>query len=403
MEQLSGLRPRLALTQPEFDRLAAGHNSPEIIRKLQLAQLSRTILLTKRIADNHPALAGAARQLGDAHDVDPAAVRPVLDWPWFSVWAVHRILGRGASLRPDYLPNATLAAAALAGWTDTPIPVRPCEGVVAVPGLGVLRRPTELVKPADLTGPEWTPLRAVRCDHQRLTLRLAIDDVDPYRDCFGIPPTPRLTEDRAAGLGRSVAEAWRVLVDNVPTHAAELGAGLNVLVPLMDTGGSQHSITHSDGFGAFAASPDLDAFDLAATMVHEFQHSKLSAVLHLVGLFDRGDPTRYFSPWRRDPRPIGGLLQGVYAFVAVAELWAALRAHARVEDRAIRQFALVRRQVERGVRELARARGLTPAGNRWADRLAERGAALLAEPVPAALDRAARATVAEAERRRHDR
>ena len=51
------------------------------------------------------------------------------------------------------------------------------------------------------------------------------------------------------------------------------------------------------------------------TLVHEFQHSKLSAMLDLVPLTDPDDHGRYFAPWRVDPRPLAGLLQGVYAFV----------------------------------------------------------------------------------------
>ena len=33
------------------------------------------------------------------------------------------------------------------------------------------------------------------------------------------------------------------------------------------------------------------------------------------------DGRRFYAPWRSDPRPISGLLQGAYAFLGVAGFW----------------------------------------------------------------------------------
>ena len=38
----------------------------------------------------------------------------------------------------------------------------------------------------------------------------------------------------------------------------------------------------------------------AVTLVHEFQHSKLSAVLDIVPLYDNGSGRTFFAPWARD-------------------------------------------------------------------------------------------------------
>lgn len=359
------------------------------------------MLVLKSLADTDDALAASAHLLGQAHRLDPAAADVLLDHPWLAVWAIDRVR-HGATRRPDYLPFAALAAAALSGRSDAAVPVTPRAGLVPVPGLGVLRRHgrSTTVTPADLTGRQWTPTRWWRFTDQSVTLDLRVDDLDPYRDCFGLPVAARLSAPQAAELERSVGHAWHLLVGHAPTHAAEVAAGISTFVPLADGTERGHSVTHADAFGALAADANLDPVDLAVTMVHELQHSKLNAVLGLVQLHEPADPARYFAPWRPDPRPIGGLLHGTYAFTAVAEVWAALRAHPKLAAQATARFAVVRAQLERALVELARAGSLTSAGRLWADRLAERIGQLAAVPVPASADAAGRREVAEAERAR---
>ncbi|MEU4553579.1 HEXXH motif-containing protein [Micromonospora violae] len=359
------------------------------------------MLVLKGLADRDDALAASAHLLGHAHQLDPAAADMLVDHPWLTVWAIDRVR-HGRTGRPDYLPFAALAAAVLSGRTDAAVPVTPYAGRVPVPGLGVLRRGggSTTVTPADLSGRQWTPTRWWRFTDQSATLDLRVDDLDPYRDCFGLPVAGRLSPARAAELERSVGHAWHLLVGYAPTYAAEVAAGITTFVPL--AGGTErgHSVTHADAFGAFAADADLDPVDLAVTMVHELQHSTLNAILGLVQLYEPADPLRYFAPWRPDPRPIGGLLHGTYAFTAVAEVWAALRAHPELAAQATERFAVVRAQLERAVVELARAGSLTSAGRLWAERLTERIGQLAAVPVPASADAAGRRAVAEAERAR---
>ena len=59
---------------------------------------------------------------------------------------------------------------------------------------------------------------------------------------------------------------------------------------------------------------------LASVLVHECQHAKLNAVLDLIPL-SRPDQARYYAPWREDPRPLGGLLHGAYAYLGVSDFW----------------------------------------------------------------------------------
>jgi HEXXH motif-containing protein len=74
------------------------------------------------------------------------------------------------------------------------------------------------------------------------------------------------------------------------------------------------------------------------TLVHEFQHSELSVVPDLTRLYDAGPDEFYYAPWRNDPRPFGGLLQGVYAFIGVADTCRCLAARPYLSDTAQREF-----------------------------------------------------------------
>ncbi len=43
--------------------------------------------------------------------------------------------------------------------------------------------------------------------------------------------------------------------------------------------------------------------------------------MHLVPLVRYDRTETYYAPWRPDPRPAHGLLQGAYAYLGVTEFW----------------------------------------------------------------------------------
>jgi uncharacterized protein len=175
-----------------------------------------------------------------------------------------------------------------------------------------------------------------------------------------------------------------------------LAAGLRAIVPLADPGtGAARSATVRDAFGSFGLTRPTSAADFAVTMVHEFQHSKLSAVLDLVPLYDAADRTAYYAPWRLDPRPIGGLLQGAYAFLGVADTWRSLRGDAGLRELAEREFAGVREQVRQGLDVLAASGRLTPAGQRFLAGMQSTMHSMMGEQLPASVVRQARAALAD--------
>jgi hypothetical protein len=121
--------------------------------------------------------------------------------------------------------------------------------------------------------------------------------------------------------------------------------------------------------------------ELASTLVHEFQHSKLSALLDVANLFDTTSHPQYYAPWRSDPRPIGGLMQGVYAFLGVADTWHRLAAHPKLKGTAERAFADVRVKVDVALAALEMSSELTLQGKAFAVGMRASTDALLAQPL----------------------
>ena len=142
--------------------------------------------------------------------------------------------------------------------------------------------------------------------------------------------------------------------------------------------------TSPAAFGAIATSWPPDPVTLAETLVHEFQHVKLCGLLDLVPLATSGGEQVY-APWRRDPRPAGGLLQGIYAHLGIVRFWAAQRHAETAPDDILRaqvQFARWRPAIETAIDTLRQTGCLTPEGERFIALARAEGQRLAGEPVP---------------------
>ncbi|MGO4760843.1 HEXXH motif-containing putative peptide modification protein, partial [Streptomyces sp. 2MCAF27] len=139
-----------------------------------------------------------------------------------------------------------------------------------------------------------------------------------------------------------------------------------------------------EAYGCVLLNPPTDSVTLAASLIHEAQHVKLSALLDLVPLIHGGLEEIHYAPWRVDPRPLRGLLHGVYAFLGATAFWQARR-HAVLDETtpsADFEFALRRAQTSHGLRTLRTHAELTALGDRFLRGIEDRLAAWLAEPVP---------------------
>jgi HEXXH motif-containing protein len=187
--------------------------------------------------------------------------------------------------------------------------------------------------------------------------------------------------------------AWAILASDDLAAAETLAAGLQAVVPLPPSSRWQpHSASSGEAFGAALISPPPDATTLAAVLVHEFQHTKLGGLYHLVKLFRDDGKQRFYAPWRDDPRPLSGLLQGIYAFLGVTDFWRLRRRAATgpVHDLASFEFARWCLRTWRALQVLRADAGLTALGQHFASGLAERMRPWWADRVPPHLAAAAR-------------
>jgi hypothetical protein len=196
-------------------------------------------------------------------------------------------------------------------------------------------------------------------------------------------PLPTAT---AARWRSSLELAWALLLRSEPSTAEAMRRGLLTLTPLPPKERYRpQSVTAEDGFGGVMASAPDDPVQLAVTLVHEFQHTKLGALMHLAPLYTPAPPSvtaaeLFYAPWRNDPRPLRGLLQGIYAFMGVTRFW---RTHQDAAPSAQFEFALWRAQLWSTLELLHQHPRLTPLGLRFLAGLREQCGSWLADPLPA--------------------
>ncbi|MFG1809447.1 aKG-HExxH-type peptide beta-hydroxylase [Streptomyces sp. NPDC049040] len=386
-----------------------------------VAQQRRRRLLTLRalldaVAEAPPALlppAAAARVLADwrllaaAERADPAAAHRVVHYPMTGAWA-ERALRALTVQDPPQPPAAALAhlgalaaaAAARAGLRFTAdVPVR--GGLLVLPTLGCcavgagccavrvtgdgrrlwLRVPSAggtAGTPVEVRpGPDgiwrsaaagWRPVRALWAADGRPVL---LDDVDPYRDEERRSNPYGLTVSGALDPGRHAR--WRTAWQDAGPWTQLGGAGrvqeaaalLGCLVPLAGSPTAHCSATRGEAFGALLSSTPRSGLELAATLVHELQHTKLLALSALTVLHTADDSPRYWAPWRPDPRPFDGLFQGAYAHLALADFHLRVALSGAVpaaRDAAWADHCRCRQQVEAALPQLLGSSRLTAQG-----------------------------------------
>ncbi|WKK25918.1 HEXXH motif-containing putative peptide modification protein [Streptomyces olivoreticuli] len=405
-------------------RLARTRSAPADLDLLLRGRRSRRLILLKsllaaldRSAESVPAAVRARfeehwRLLERAEGHDPAAVHDTLDYPTVGTWLARTLAaptGIELACRLDHF-GSVAAAAALRAGTPFTLTLGPRDGLLALPGIGVLATPAPAVRltarahTAHLrpggrgagavllrtggrihgTGPGWRGLR-------RLPGTTALlDDLDPCRappEGIGraaLPPAPRSATGAEPWL-RRWRSALALLRAIDPQRAAETTALLRCLVPLARTGpygqGARGvSATFRAAPGAVLATLPDTAADLAAVLVHETQHGKLAVLHDLLPLHHAGPYAVHRVAWRTDPRPLAGVLQGTYAHLALADFWgrvagrAGLPPGARSAARA--RHDSYRRQVAEALPILLESNELTPAGVEFATGMRQHHAGL---------------------------
>ncbi|WP_406509266.1 radical SAM/SPASM protein FxsBH, inactivated beta-hydroxylase extension form [Streptomyces sp. NBC_00212] len=265
--------------------------------------------------------------------VDGPGLDTVLAHPYARSWLLAALEALDAG-RPEAVATALrlaayTAAAAVHGGADLTVPVRWCDGRLHLPTLGELRLPAargvaevtvagrglrirhadgerHIARPAE-PAPGWRPPSG--------TDGLVLDDLDPYRDCFGSPVLPRSEPREAGEWGRRLARARARLAERVPRFAGALAA-ITTLTPLAH---GAEPVVGRHGFGALGLPVGLVALadePLALALLRGARRAALRALLDVEDLYDMDGAWQHPTPW--GPLPVSRLLAETYEGVAVA-------------------------------------------------------------------------------------
>ena len=215
---------------------------------------------------------------------------------------------------------------------------------------------------------KWQPVRRLRAPG----FSVALEDTDPYRDCHQWPASGRLSDAEVARWQQYFADAWQEIKRDFPAYAPAIKVGLTVLMPMSPAEpGHDVSAAARNAFGAIGTALPADATTLALLIMHEFQHVKLGAVLDLYDLCDPADVRLYHAPWRKDTRPLEGLLQGTYAHLAVSEYWCTRQkaSTGRVAEVASERFTFWRGHTQDAIETLANSGSMSPLGMRFVEEM----------------------------------
>jgi uncharacterized protein len=409
-----------SLSAEQFTALARGGGGQDAIGELVAAERSKHLILLSKVAElarrgdhSDDALGEAGTQLlAQVQRRDPATAAEVIGYPSVGAWALRVIrsataLAAGTGLadtvsvadaaRPDVRPSglATIAAAAaIRAGVDAEIEVPVLGAGVLLPSLGIAEAvggtAVVAVKDAEVRSgnlrvrmrpgePGWRDLRRATAG----PLRVLVDDLDPFRmPAPDVELAERLTPSQMTELRDTLLAAWPILS---PASAAEIAAIVRVIVPYHAPESGHASTTSPQVFGTVAMSRQPDRYTCAETLVHETQHLKLCALLDLVTLTRPDDGQRYYAPWRPDPRPASGLLQGAYAFLGVSGFWREQRHAApepEIRQRAHAEFARWRDGTATVAATLLHSGRLTSAGETFVETMAKVLDEWRREPVP---------------------
>ncbi|MET7306095.1 HEXXH motif-containing putative peptide modification protein [Streptomyces sp. NPDC005571] len=345
-----------------------------------------------------------------AERADRTAVRAVLLHPLAGPWAQSCLRGLTATAPTPQLHadldhlGALAAAAAIRARLAFTARLTARGGLLSLPALGALRTPADRIditstgseltlrhrpeKPlvvhahADGTtssaDPRWLPalsLPAVLPGAGPVPL----DDLDPYRTAgsglerHGLSGAVHIDDSERKAWAESWSGVEPLLRIGGAHRVTEAAVLLRCLVPLgpppgsgpTGQGAAHCSGTRREAFGAVLSSKPATPAYFASTLVHELQHTKLAAIGALVRLHHEDAIPRHFAPWRSDPRPFDGLLQGAYSHIALADYWQRFaRGAERVthRDLAWAEHARCREQVGAVLPVLAGSGALTAEG-----------------------------------------
>ncbi|MER6256476.1 radical SAM/SPASM protein FxsB, inactivated metallohydrolase extension form [Streptomyces sp. NPDC001584] len=340
-ELVDGVEGRTAPreTAPQLTDPAELARSQEELTRILLARLHADLAADPGWAHAWELLA-AVEGAGEA---GPDALDAVLDHPFTRTWVLAALDaardGRQDAPEAARRLTALAAAAVLRGGLDLPAEVAYRDGEVYLPTLGLLRlgEPGTEGRAALHVTAEGYAVRDGRAEHRfgptagdarwqpvrtwspgPDAAPVALEDLDPYRNCFPRPPRLRLGAGEAEEWRGRLDRAWALLHKAVPEFARAAAAGLTTLTPLAGgprAGGWGEAGRH--GPGALGVPYAAGVRETALALLTGRRRTRLRALTEVADLYALDGRWQHPSPWRERPVPVSRLLADVHERVAV--------------------------------------------------------------------------------------
>ncbi|MFG2978279.1 radical SAM/SPASM protein FxsBH, inactivated beta-hydroxylase extension form [Streptomyces sp. NPDC048331] len=340
-ELVDGVEGRTAPreTAPQLSDPAELARSQEELTRILLARLHADLAADPGWAHAWELLAAVER----AGEAGTDALDAVLDHPFTRTWVLAALDaardGRQDAPEAARRLTALAAAAVLRGGLDLPAEVAYRDGEVYLPTLGLLRlgEPGTEGRAALHVTDEGYAVRDGRAEHRfgptagdarwqpvrtwspgPDAAPVALEDLDPYRNCFPRPPRLRLGAGEAEEWRGRLDRAWALLHKAVPDFARAAATGLTTLTPLAGgprSGGWGEAGRH--GPGALGVPYAAGVRETALALLTGRRRTRLRALTEVADLYALDGEWQHRSPWRERPVPVSRLLADVHERVAV--------------------------------------------------------------------------------------
>lgn len=333
---------RLDTALSRVARRLAGHIDEAAVVQLELAADVMASLpdASRRAVVTHPysmywlvkqyerCVAGERSQIETAmYDIGRFVALPALQ---HDCWPADEVIvrARGGQIRFPGFPRHVLLPT---GAQDGPVRLRLQDDRVAftAPGCDIYVPTAELLGLADPAG--GSPV------YERPLIpgtSIEVDGTDPFvgelmasinsrppipgyppRDLAGMPSVSEERLDHLAAACQLIDQAW-------PAAGRELRAYTRLLVPFVSRCYSTFAEAAFLGavFMGECRHPFTDVMYTAEHLLHEHSHLRMRLIMEQDPVFHASPDEVVVSPWRRDPRPVLGVVQGVFVFARVARL-----------------------------------------------------------------------------------
>lgn len=126
---------------------------------------------------------------------------------------------------------------------------------------------------------------------------------------------------------RTHAELIRRAMESIERYASDCFEQMSATTKIVGLKPIEHGEYTNVSFSELPGLMLLSVIDnpqvMADRMIHEFHHNRLFHLEDHDAILDPAGPadSAFYSPWRDDPRPLRGVLHGLYVYIAVGRYW----------------------------------------------------------------------------------